>query len=207
MTIHIATDGRFARQRTRLFGAVAPLAVLAIVGVLALAVTAKATSAGAAETATGTTESAQWVQRKIDFTYMGFTTHYSCDGLRDAVRQVLLQLGARRSDLKVHERGCTRPLGVPEPAPSVGGTFFVLEPAQSATEHSVEAAWQRVNVQVGRPGPDAAGQCELIDQVKQKIVPLFSTRGVKFSENCVPHQLTLSGSTLSVEVLKPAHRD
>src|SRR5580698_10464283 len=51
---------------------------------------------------------AHWVQRKLDYTYMGFTTKYSCDGLRDNVRQVLLALGARRKDLKIQSTGCTR---------------------------------------------------------------------------------------------------
>src|SRR5579884_669143 len=45
--------------------------------------------------APGTPQAAKWVKKKINFTYQGFTTHYSCQGLRDKVRDVLLQLGAR----------------------------------------------------------------------------------------------------------------
>ncbi len=155
-------------------------------------------------TAPGTPQEARWVKKKINFTYQGFTTRYSCQGLRDKVRDVLLQLGARKSDLNVHEIGCTTNIGRPDPFPTVGGTFFVLEPASSSTEHAVHAEWQTVNVRVGTPGLDTAGQCELVEQVRQKILPLFTTRDVKLKQNCIPHQLTPSGSSLSVEVLKPA---
>jgi len=179
---------------------------IVIAATLAVAVTAHASQGGPAQSASGATEPAQWVKRKLDFTYLGFTTHYSCQGLRDAVSRVLLELGARRSDLRVHEIGCTRSIGEPEAAPSVGGSFFVLEAATSSTEHPVEAVWQRVDVRVGTSasGLEASGQCELVEQVKQKILPLFSTRDIHFKQNCVPYQLTPNGSSLSVEVLKPA---
>ena len=173
---------------------------------LALAVTVHASDGSAGSVSRGT-EPAQWVKRKLDFTYLGFTTHYSCQGLREAVRGVLLELGARRSDLSVHEIGCTRSIGQPEAAPSVRGTFFVLESAPSSTDHPVEATWQRVDVRVGSSALEAAGQCELVAQVRQKIVPLFSTRDIHFKQSCVPHQLTPAGSSLSLEVLKPARTD
>lgn len=180
---------------------------LAVLAMLAFTLRGYAAEPGSTGAASGTSEPAHWVKKKLNFTYQGFTTHYSCEGLRDAVRGVLLELGARRSDLKVHAVGCTRGLGQPEPAPSVAGNFYVLEPAPSSAEHPVEAAWQRVNVRIGRSGLDAAGQCELVDQVKHKILPLFSTRNVEFKENCVPHQLMLNGSSLSVEVLKPTRHE
>lgn len=155
----------------------------------------------------GAAEPAHWVQKKINFTYQGFTTHYSCDGLTGKVKEVLLELGARKSDLRVHEAGCTASFGRPEPFPAVVGTFYVLEPASSAAGNSgkpVKAEWQTVEVRVGRPGRDQAGQCELIDQVKTGILPLFTARNVRFESNCVPHQVNLKGSSLTVEVLKPA---
>lgn len=178
------------------------------------AVAAEGDAGGAADTRAaanhGDTQQAHWVRKKIFFTYQGFTTHYSCDGLVENVRQILLELGARKSDLNVHETGCTRGFGAPEPSPSVAGSFSVLEPGSASTSsatarHPVKAEWQTVHVQAGRRGLDAAGQCELIDQVKAKILPLFATRDVRFESNCVPHQLMIKGSTLTVQVLKPAH--
>jgi len=156
--------------------------------------------------------SARWTTKKIDFVYMGFTAHYSCDGLLDKVRPVLLQLGARKQDLKVHQRGCTAQLGRPDPFPGVAGTFSVLEPAAAGATPSsanagevVPAHWQHVRVKVAYPGVenalDTAGQCELIEQIKQHILPLFTTQNVQYRSSCIPHDLQL-GTMLEADVLK-----
>jgi hypothetical protein len=197
--------GSRARCGSR-FGVLLACSTVALAAALMGARAGRLAAAEGSSSEPGATEPAHWVKKKLDFTYLGFTTHYSCQGLRDKVREVLLELGARRSDLNVHEIGCTRNLGRPEPAPSVGGTFYVLEPAPSSIEHPVEAAWQRVNVRVGTDSLDRAGQCELVDQVRHTILPLFSTRNVNFKQSCVPYQLTPGGTSLSVEVLKPTRR-
>jgi len=157
---------------------------------------------------------AKWASRELRFTYMGFTTHYSCEGLRDQVRSILLQLGARK-DLVVRESGCTADVGRPEPFPAVTAKFSVLEPVKpagqesgKAAEESVPAHWRPVRVMLGDPGLDHAGQCELLEQAQHQILPLFTTRNVDFQQSCVPHQLTPAGSRLQAEVLvadqKPA---
>ena len=51
------------------------------------------------------TVNAVWVEHEVNFTYMPLTSYYSCDGLRDKVRWILRQLGAR-PDFKVRSRGC-----------------------------------------------------------------------------------------------------
>lgn len=193
-------------------GAPALLGALLASTMLALAATSAPHVVRAAQAGSGAGEAgeasaavpAHWVERKFTFVYQGFTTRYSCQGLQAKVREVLLQLGARPSDLSVRQRGCTTGFSRPDPAPSVGGTFYVLEPASGSAEQPVDAAWQRVNVSVGQPGLDTAGQCELVEQVKQRILPLFSTRNVTFEQRCTPHRLSPRGSSLSVDVLKPA---
>ena len=71
---------------------------------------------------------AVWASRHVDFVYQGFTSHYSCDGLRDKIEQMLSKLGTR--ELKVRAYGCTRPGGV-EPFPGVRVSMQVLVPAYS----------------------------------------------------------------------------
>lgn len=179
--------------------------VLAALSFFVMAVVAGG-AAGAAQT--GSAQPARWVQKKIYFTYLGFTTHYSCEGLRDKVQLVLLQLGARKEGLDVHEAGCVAPQGGPERFPAVAGTFYVLQPM---TEQQVgipsgaivAAHWQTVQVQLSPSALDQAGQCELLEQVKQRIVPLFDARNIRFGTNCTPHQLMMPGATLEVDVLKP----
>jgi hypothetical protein len=47
-----------------------------------------------------------WVEKEVNFTYMGLTSYYSCDGIRDKVRRILRYIGAR-PDFKVSVTGCT----------------------------------------------------------------------------------------------------
>lgn len=149
---------------------------------------------------------AKWVSRKLQYTYQGFTAHYSCDGLQGSVKRILLQLGAR-PDLVVKSSGCIRLEG-PEPSPGVNVTFSVLEPADNAGKDAanspdVAARWESVNIRASTPTRDNAGGCELIQDVKKRFLPLFATRNVKYSSDCFPHTQSLNGADLSLEVLRP----
>lgn len=154
-----------------------------------------------------TSQTAVWTQRKVSFAYMGVTTHYSCDGLRENVRSVLLQLGARAEDLRVKPFGCLRGTG-PERFPGVDATFFVLAPpgVQNAARRAVEVSWQPVEITLGATSLERSGTCELLEQIRRSILPLFTTRNLEFTQNCFPHQLTLGGTRLHVEVLKPVQK-
>ena len=144
-----------------------------------------------------------WAARHVSFVYQGFTTHYSCDGLRDQIEHMLSKLGARK--LHVRPYGCTRLVGV-EPFPGVRVTMQVLVPAVS--EHGrkagpvVAAHWQNVVLMSSNASLEEQGNCELIEQFKETFLPLFTTRGIRYQSNCIPHQLTL-GTHLSAEVLLP----
>lgn len=159
---------------------------------------------GAAPTgAVPPTEAAVWTPKEIQFTYMGFTTRYTCDGLRDTVKDMLLQLGARKDDLKVYEQPCSGPPDRPNPFPGVKIKMSVLTPAPSAPAdgtQTVPAQWKTVKLPYRETAINGAGQCELLEQVKQKILPLFTTRNVDLRATCVPHQLQL-GTQLQAEVL------
>jgi hypothetical protein len=148
------------------------------------------------------TEPAVWVHKEVQFTYMGFTTHYTCDGLRDAVRAMLLQLGARKDDLKVQEQPCSRP-DRPDPFPGVNIKMSVLQPAPAAPGAGtplVEAYWAPIKLPYHATSLDASGQCELLEQFKHAVLPLFTTRNVDLTTLCIPHQLEL-GTSLQAEVL------
>src|SRR5215472_6293178 len=122
---------------------------------------------------------AVWTPKEVQFTYFGFTTHYSCDGLRDTVRDWLLQLGARKDDLKVYEIPCAGDPDRPNPFPGVKIKMSVLQPAPdnpSPDTQVVQAYWKPVKLPYREYGINAAGQCELIEQFNQKVLPLFTTR-------------------------------
>jgi hypothetical protein len=146
-------------------------------------------------------QSAVWTPRELTFVYMGFTAHYSCDGLRDKIQHVLRDLGAR-GDFKVDYSGCSSPFGTPDRFPGVRIKMQVLQPADDKSTDVVAAHWQRVDLHLDRDPVWEASDCELLEQVKQKILPLFATRQVDFASNCVPHQAYL-GTRLSAELLFP----
>ncbi|WP_457825246.1 hypothetical protein, partial [Staphylococcus aureus] len=85
--------------------------------------------AARAEGTAGEAQSAVWTPKELTFVYQGFTTRYSCDGLRDKIRGVLLDLGAQKKGLKVSELGCSSPNGRPDPFPGVRIRINVLQPA------------------------------------------------------------------------------
>ena len=154
------------------------------------------------QAATPTSVEAVWVARHVTFIYQGFTTRYSCDGLRDKIHEMLTRLGAR--ELKVRQIGCTRVVGV-EYFPGVQVKMEVLVPAES--EHGktgpvVAAHWQNVVLMPRNAGIDEQGECELIEQFKETFLPLFTTRHISYQSTCIPHQITL-GTHLSAEVLMP----
>lgn len=170
----------------------AAAAILLVLGVPALADTQDQGSV-----------SAVWAPKELRFVYMGFTSHYSCDGLRDTMRRVLLQLGARK-DMQLTETPCTN-LSRPSHFPGVYMKINVLQPADSQSDaQPVPAHWQSVDISriSGTSDPlQDAGQCELVEQIKQSVLPLFNARNVRYSSTCVPHQLTVGGTTLKAEVL------
>lgn len=146
---------------------------------------------------------AVWTPKELTFVFMGFTARYSCDGLRDKIRHVLGELGAR-SDFKVDYYGCSSPFGTPDPFPGVRIKMQVLQPA-GANDKSADLVgthWRRVNLHLDKDPVWEASDCELLEQIKQKILPLFATRAVDFASNCVPHQAYL-GTRLSADLLFP----
>ena len=152
-------------------------------------------------------EWAVWSPKELRFIYQGFTSHYSCDGLRAKVRDVLLELGARK-DLKVQEMACAGPAGSPTQFPGVTVTMHVLEPASGkgggTAMPTVPAQWKTVDLTAGRNPLEVAGDCELIEQIKQHVLPKFTVRDVQYSSTCVPHQLSVGGTRLKAQVLVPA---
>ena len=157
----------------------------------------------------GEPQSAVWTEKELTFVYQGFTTRYSCDGLRDKVRTVLLDLGAQKKDLKVMQMGCSSPTGRPDPFPGVRVKMRVLQPADSpdaakaADPTPVAAHWKPVDLKLRDSFTTDSGECELVEQIRQKIVPAFAARNVDLRTTCIPHQATVARPILKMEVLMP----
>ena len=147
---------------------------------------------------------AVWTPKELTFVYMGFTSHYSCDGLRDKMRSILLQLGAR-PDLTVREVPCSGMAGRPSEFPGVTVNMNVLAPFDAAKSNAnatpVPAHWKTVEISTDRDPLREAGDCELVEQVKSRVLPLFNARNVDYRSSCVPNQLQLGGTQIKGELL------
>jgi hypothetical protein len=191
--------------------------------------------AGAQQTApapeAAATVNAVWVERKVSFTYMPLTSYYSCDGLRDKVRWLLRQLGAR-PDFRVRSRGCVESQG-PEAFPGVEivAAFPAAATPELLGQLADEAAKQQLAARVaGKPDPLAEataqfpararlvelrsarttlgglqdGDCELMEQlVRQDVFGRLGVKVVEAETRCVPRQVTLGAVRMTVEVLEP----
>lgn len=144
-------------------------------------------------------EAGVWTPKEVDFAYRAFTSRYTCDGLRDKVRSIVLKLGAR-ADAKVLTYGCLRGPR-PEQLPNVRIRMHVLQPAPTDSAATVPAHWQTVDFAAGRDPAELAGECELIEQVREHVLPLFTTRNVSGSTTCVPRAPVIGATQLKADVL------
>jgi hypothetical protein len=144
-------------------------------------------------------EGAAWVQREVNFRYVGFTTQYSCDGLRDRMRRILLQLGAR-DDLRMTGYGCTG-VNSPENTPGVRIVMHVLQAASAPAGQTVAAHWKTIDLLADRDLFDAARDCELIAQLNRAVLPLFTVRHVDYSASCSVNTPLVGGTRLKADVL------
>jgi hypothetical protein len=141
-----------------------------------------------------------WQSHKYTFQFMGFTSTYSCDGLADKLRIVLLAAGAR-SDVKSLPGACASGFGRPDKFARADLTFYTLAPADSGTTAgaSVRGVWRPVTFAARRPRELGVGDCELMEQFRQQVLPMFTTRNVVSNTTCIPYQESGSNIDLKFE--------
>lgn len=145
---------------------------------------------------------ASWREHEFDFTYMGFTTQYSCDGLRHKVRVILEALGAREKP-DIRATGCEINGGVAvAPRVHVRVAFPELVVDGSADAFAVEQ--DTVTLSPRHPHELAAGDCELVEQLRDRVFPLLGTDVVAERTGCVPHQQGVGRPRVEAKVLRPA---
>lgn len=145
-------------------------------------------------------QTATWTPQSVNFTYTGFTSNYSCNGLQHLLRKTLVALGARNKGLSLETYNCGIDTDRPTRAPRVKLKFETLQPANSAATNAEQAQWTAVNV--GRVADFERGDCELVEQIQQQILPKFTTRNVKASASCIPNQAATGTPGLRLDVLK-----
>jgi hypothetical protein len=141
-----------------------------------------------------------WQKHDYSFQFMGFTSTYSCDGLADKLKTLLIASGAR-SDATARAGACASGFGRPDKFARADLTFYTLAPADSVTSDSkpVDGAWIPVAISRYRPRELGTGDCELVEQFRSNVLGMFTTRNVENRTTCVPHQLSGSDIDLKFE--------
>src|SRR3984893_5777798 len=186
---------------------------------LSLAVMAAQTFGAAPQAAaptavTGIPVAAVWREQHLDFFYMGRTSRYSCDGLRDKVRAMLLDLGARR-DLQIAAIGCegSGRMRVNSPAPSLNITFSApalpdpsAKPLHEGDLAATDARFESFTIASDAFRNLGFGDCELVEEFSHQILPKLVTRALKRDITGVPNQASGSRFLVRGEILKPLPR-
>jgi hypothetical protein len=131
-----------------------------------------------------------WQLHKLAFDYFGFTSTYSCDGLADTLRRLLLIAGAR-ADVHAEPGACGAPEGRPDKFARADLSFYTLAPAGSAGNAGEpgQGRWQAVDLTAHHPLDLQIGDCELVEQFRDRILKkMFAIRNLEDGTFCVPHQ-------------------
>jgi hypothetical protein len=139
-----------------------------------------------------------WQKHEYSFVFMGFTSTYSCDGLADKIKVLLLAAGARE-DAKSFPGACANGFGQPDKFARANLTFYTLTPSGSDAppdSKPVDGVWRPVSFTHHSPRELSTGDCELVEQFRDKVLPMFTTRNVDDHTTCIPHQD--SGSVISL---------
>lgn len=166
-----------------------------------------------------------WKEQEITFYFQSFTTFYSCNGLETKLERLLRQLGAT-ADVKVRSAECPgaiarMPRVVMKVSSPIEATPEALaardkdkstrelaarvqgKQAEKELQQSLQqfpAQWRPVSLARGKLDLEA-GDCELIDELRRKVLPKLAVRIVKDNVHCSPNQLTLGQPQLEVEAL------
>jgi hypothetical protein len=164
----------------------------------------------AADPVVGSPFPAVWKEQHLEFSYTGRTARYSCQGLRDKMRSLLLDLGARH-DLQVALLGCdeSAPLGRGYIGPRLSLIFSspALPDASTKPLHPgdlsvVDARYEPFTLMSDAFRNYGVGDCELIEEFAREILPRLSAKNVKQDITCVPYQASGSRFFVRGEILR-----
>jgi hypothetical protein len=148
-----------------------------------------------------------WQKHEYSFAFMGFTSTYSCDGLASELKILLLAAGAR-SDVKSRPGACASGFGRPDKFARADLTFYTLAPAASTSnpapaDSAADGIWRPVAFAYLKPRELGRGDCELVEQFRSNVLPMFTTRNVDNQTVCIPHQESGSVVDLRFESFAP----
>jgi hypothetical protein len=142
-----------------------------------------------------------WQKHDYSFQFLGFTTTYSCDGLASKLKVLLIAAGAR-TDAKSTSNGCASGYGIPDKFARARLVFYTFAPVVNEENSSapINGVWRSVAFADRSPREVRLGDCEVVEQFRDMVLPMFTTRNVDNRMTCVPNQLSGSVINLKFEV-------
>jgi len=170
-----------------------------------------AASVWPADAYTGKPIAAVWRAQHLRFFYVGRTSRYSCDGLRDKVRALLLDLGARR-DLTITALGCEYPAARASRG-SLGPSLNIVfsapalpqpkqKPLRPGDLGRVDARFDAFTITGDAFRNMGSADCELVEEFAHQILPKLVTRNLKQDITCVPLQQSGGRFLVRGEILR-----
>lgn len=179
-------------------------------------------SARAAEPASPEPVQAIWKHQEIAFYFQSQTTFYSCSSLEAKLERILKALGTQ-PNVRVRSIDCQQgPVRMPRvtvtvsaPVEATPAAIAERDKGKSKRELAARvrgesedpaalapfpAQWKRVSLSRGAVNLEP-GDCELIDEVRRKVLPKLAVRLVEDGMQCTPGQVSMSQPQLQVEAL------
>ncbi|AMN45884.1 hypothetical protein ACG33_01915 [Steroidobacter denitrificans] len=163
---------------------------------------------------------AVWYPQEIRYSYSGFTTAYDCIAAERRIKDMLLALGAHPKT-KVRASGCSlnrpsrnffvtittaTPVATTQPPASPLGESeqkllrqLGLEPTIGSDAFPAE--WRTIELSRDRKLDLKPGDCELMEGLRDHVLPKLSVRVLTDQLRCVPKQLDTTTPALTVSAL------
>ena len=156
--------------------------------------------------ASSETIDAVWKVQSVNFNYGGMSTSYSCGSLRKRVRAILMRMGAHES-IEVKTVSCYDlsefaqvQITMATPVEATAENVQALTQYDSKDEliarvrgealgsaadvQRFPASWERIALSQDRKLRLAPGDCELVEQLRQQVLPLMSVQVVENRLRC-----------------------
>lgn len=163
-----------------------------------------------------------WKPEEIRYSYMAFTTAYNCDAAEQRLKEILTTLGAH-PQTKVQATGCNlnRPsrnffvtitTAVPviaseaRPSADVKTEQKVIQRMgvkSDFADQQFPAEWKTVDLSRDRKLDLKPGDCELMEGLRDHVLPKLSIKVVTDRVQCMPHTLSIQPPELTVSALVP----
>lgn len=161
-----------------------------------------------------------WKPQEIRYSYVGFTAAYGCSAAEARLKKILLAVGAH-PQTQVRTMGCLNdrpskdffisiitatPVAAQDVKPSAREQSMqaLIEKLGGTKAFSTDpfpAQWQTVNLSRDRKLDLQPGDCELMQGLRDSVLPKLSIKVVADGVQCTPHQLSIQTPELTVSAL------